>query len=110
MSIAEKVPPAIIKGKRGGARPNSGGARPGAGRRKGIPNKLTRDVKEAILVAFQGVGGATYLQGIAATNPTAFCTLLGKVLPMTIAGDPENPVKTITRIELVAPGFDDSED
>jgi len=70
----------------------SGGARPGSGRPKGVPNKLTRDVKEAILAAFDKVGGPEYLANQATQNPQAFMTLLGKVLPTQIAGDKDNPI------------------
>jgi hypothetical protein len=35
---------------------------------------------------------------------SAFLSLVGKVLPMTIAGDGQNPLLTIHRIELVGVG------
>lgn len=63
-----------------------------AGRPKGSANKVTRDLKEAILRAFETVGGESYLATVAADNPAVFCTLLGKVLPTQITGDPEHPV------------------
>ena len=81
---------------------SGGGSKPGerrGGRQKGTPNKLTRDVKQAILEAFEKVGGKDYLARQAKENPQAFMTLLGKVLPTQITGDPENPV--VTRIETV---------
>lgn len=74
------------------------------GSRKGIPNKVTADVKAMILAALDEAGGAQYLLEQARSNPNAFLTLVGKVLPMTVAGDPQNPLATITRIELVAGG------
>lgn len=85
--IEEKKPVATTKGKWGGARPNTGGARPGSGRPKGVPNKMTADIKAAILEAFKQAGGAQYLLGVAKENPQVFCGLLGKVLPMTVQGD-----------------------
>jgi hypothetical protein len=45
-----------------------------------------------ILTALNMVGGAKYLAGQAKTNPNAFMALVGKVLPLTIAGDKNNPV------------------
>lgn len=51
-----------------------------------------------------------YLTVQARTNPGPFMALLGKVLPMQIAGDPENPLQTVTRIELVAPEHDNGTD
>lgn len=80
----------------------------GKGRPKGSPNKITADLKRAILEAAEAAGqeGGTvgYLTTQATANPAAFLTLLGKVLPTTVAGDPDNPLQTITRIELVAGG------
>lgn len=69
-----------------------GGKRPGSGRQKGVPNKINADLKSMILGALSAKGGQTYLEQQATANPTAFLTLVGKVLPMTIANDPENPV------------------
>lgn len=78
------------------------------GRTKGTPNKFTADLKRAILEAAEAAGqeGGTvgYLTAQATANPAAFMALLGKVLPTTVAGDPENPLSTITRIELIAGG------
>jgi len=60
------------------------------GRQKGTPNKLNADVKGMILEALNGVGGVRYLQRQADENPTAFMTLVGKVLPTQVnLGDHE---------------------
>jgi hypothetical protein len=67
-----------------------GGSRAGAGRPKGVPNKLTRTVKEAIEAAFEGVGGAQYLMEQAQQNPQAFMTLLGKIIPAQVQADLTN--------------------
>jgi hypothetical protein len=70
-----------------------GAKRPeGAGRQKGTPNKLTADVKAMVLSALDKAGGVDYLLAQAKDNPTAFLTLVGKVLPLTVAGDKENPL------------------
>lgn len=63
----------------------------GPGRPKGIPNKLTKSIKEAIEVAFNGVGGAEYLMRQADENPQAFMTLLGKIIPAQIQNEITNP-------------------
>lgn len=62
------------------------------GSRKGKPNILTRDIKEMILDALNHAGGAEYLYMHALDNPKAFLALVGKALPMTVTGDPNNPV------------------
>jgi len=78
----------------------------GMGRPKGSLNKTTTILKDAILLAAQRAGGGTdegianYLQQQAIANPGPFLSLLGKVLPMTVAGDAENPV-FIAKIERV---------
>jgi hypothetical protein len=62
------------------------------GRKKGTPNKTTAQLKDMILTALGNVGGIGYLEKQASQNPTAFLTLVGKVLPLTHAGDPDAPV------------------
>lgn len=77
----------------------------GKGRAKGVPNKTTKLLKDAILKAAEKAGGkgglVTYLKTQATENPGPFMALLGKVLPMQISGDPENPLTVISRIERV---------
>jgi hypothetical protein len=72
------------------------GTRPPARQRpaKGVRNKITRDVKAMILGALAAKGGQAYLQQQADRNPVAFMSLLGKVLPMQIAGNPAEPLQT----------------
>lgn len=65
------------------------------GRPKGVPNKVTGILKDAILQAAQNAGGGDmveYLTVQARENPGPFMALLGKVLPMQIAGDNESPL------------------
>lgn len=86
--------------------PRIGEGKPGPGRPKGVPNKTTALLKDAILLAAQRAGGgnedgiANYLAEQAEKNPGPFMSLLGKVLPMTVAGDADNPV-FIAKIERV---------
>lgn len=54
------------------------------GRQKGTPNKVTANIKEALQAAFDEVGGKDYLVKVAATDPKAFCTLIGKVIPQDV--------------------------
>lgn len=75
------------------------------GRKKGTPNKVTGDLKSMILGALDNKGGIKYLEKQAEQNPTAFLTLVGKVLPMTVAGDPNAPLfPSRIEIKLVSPG------
>jgi hypothetical protein len=82
------------------------------GRPKGSPNKTTALLKDAVLLAAERAGKTEegdkeglvkYLQTQAIANPGPFLSLLGKVLPLQIVGDPDNPLHTIVRVELVAP-------
>lgn len=80
------------------------GAKTG-GRKKGTPNKTTALLKDAILEAATLAGGKEGLVGYltmqASANPGPFMALVGKVLPLQVGGDPENPLKVIHRIERV---------
>ena len=64
----------------------------GPGRPKGMTNKNTRALKDMILGALEEKGGVAYLVEQAGENPTAFLSLIGKVLPLTIAGDANQPI------------------
>jgi hypothetical protein len=68
-----------------------GGPRAGAGRPRGSKNKTTLALKEAILGALEAAGGKEgsvgYLRRLAIENSSAFASLLGKVLPTTLAAD-----------------------
>jgi hypothetical protein len=79
------------------------GSKPGerrGGRQKGTPNKVSAQLKEMILGALDDAGGQTYLTRMAQEQPGPFMTLLGKVLPTTLAGEPNAPA-LVSRIELV---------
>lgn len=93
--------------------PKVGLDRSKTGRAKGTPNKTTKLLKDAILKAAENAGNkvgsdglVSYLETQATENPGPFMSLLGKVLPLQIAGDPENPIKHIHKIErvIVRPG------
>ena len=65
------------------------------GRRPGVTNKTTALLKDAIIQAAENVGNGSltaYLERQAEEQPAAFLTLLGKVLPLQVTGDRDNPV------------------
>lgn len=72
----------------------------GKGRPKGVPNRVTMQLKDMILQALDGAGGAAYLQRQADENPSAFLSLVGKVLPMTVqhSGHDGGPLVIVTGI------------
>lgn len=88
-----------------------GAGKPGPGRPKGSENKTTKALKEAILGAaeehgFNGEGEdglQGYLRKVATEDIKAFSGLLGKVLPMTVAGDGDNPIIHKIVREIVRP-------
>ena len=78
----------VSKVRRSG-NPNPQGNK-GKGRKPGIPNKVTKALKDMILGALDDAGGQAYLQEQANKNPGPFLSLIGKVLPMDVrVGDPD---------------------
>lgn len=73
----------------GSAKPKG---KPRGGSRKGSPNKVTAELKDMILGALANAGGIDYLTERAQDPRTAsaFMTLVGKTLPMTVKGPGEN--------------------
>ena len=80
-------------------KPRVGDGTPGPGRPKGLPNKSTTLLKDAILKAAENAGGKAglvgYLQTQATANPQSFIPLLGKVLPMQLTGSDGGPLQVI---------------
>jgi hypothetical protein len=72
----------------------------GKGRPKGALNKTTRELKDMILEALHNKGGAEYLERQADENPSAFLTLVGKVLPLNVQGRHDIAVASIDAEEL----------
>jgi hypothetical protein len=77
----------------------------GPGRPKGSPNKLHKAAKDAIAAAAEGLGGHERLIAWAKEDPAnerAFwATIYPKLIPVQIAGDPENPIQTSVKIGFV---------
>ena len=90
-SVSDKKPPE--KGER--PRGNGGVPVPG-GRPKGVKNKLTTTIRDAVMQAFDEVGGAQYLVKLAngtQSDRAAFTGLLNKVLPTQINANVEGGVQ-----------------
>jgi len=77
-AVAKKKPPAA-----------------GKGRKLGSVNKFTKEIKDMISQALHNVGGVAYLEARANDPKTqaAFLGLVGKAMPLQVAGDPNNPVQ-----------------
>ena len=89
-----------------------GQSRPaGAGRKPGTPNGSTAKLREQIIRALnaQPGGGVEYLKRLAVDEPRAFTTLLCKVLPTQVGGDPEGVPIMVSKIEFVAMPEDGSD-
>jgi hypothetical protein len=72
-----------------------GAGKPGPGRPKGVPNKNTSILKDALLQAAEAAheeGMVGYLTRQANENPGPFMALLGKVLPLQLQGDEAAPL------------------
>jgi hypothetical protein len=62
------------------------------GSRKGIPNRTTQNIKEAIEGAFDRLGGVDYLVKVGQSDPRTFCALLSRLLPTKLANADGSPL------------------
>lgn len=89
--------------KEGANRGNAGKGRP-----KGALNKTTKAAKDAIALAAEGLGGTERLIAWAQEDPAnerAFwTTIYPKLIPVTLAGDEDNPLRHVHKVELVGVG------
>lgn len=73
-----------------------GSGAPGPGRPKGVPNKATKTIRDAVMQAFDEVGGPAYLVRLAQGNQSdraAFTSLVAKVLPTQINANVEGGIQ-----------------
>lgn len=81
------------------------GSKPGerrGGRVKGTPNRTTTAIKDMIIAALDEAGGRDYLVAQSESNPTAFLSLVGKVLPLQLTGAGDGPIHFILSREDAA--------
>jgi hypothetical protein len=80
--------------------------RKGAGRPKGSPNKLGKAAKDAIAAAAEELGGHERLVAWAKEAPenerAFWVQVYPKLIPVSLSGDPENPVHTVSEIVIRA--------
>ena len=69
-----------------------GGKRDGAGRPKGVPNKLSGTAKEHIAQVFEKLGGVEQMTTWAQENQTPFYNLYAKLLPLQVSGEGGGPL------------------
>lgn len=83
------------------------GTCPSGGSRKGIPNRITADVRAMVLAALEQAGGQKYLVQQAGANPRAFLSLLGRLLPTQVTGKDDAPLipESASDTERVAGAF-----
>jgi hypothetical protein len=61
-----------------------GGRRLGCGRKPGIPNKLSGNVKAMVVQAINDLGGADYFRRQGEKTPEAFMRLASKLIPTEV--------------------------
>ena len=72
----------------------------GKGRKPGVPNKVTANIREMVCTALYEAGGSGYLLTQAFLNPNGFMALVGKVLPLQITGEGGGPV-LVAKVERI---------
>lgn len=72
------------------ARPKPGERTPGSGRKPGTPNKITVDMRNAMLEAFERKGGVEYLLGL---DDDLFVKMLTRTVPNEVAAKVESEVR-----------------
>lgn len=82
------------------------------GRPKGVPNKLTQDVRAMIQEVIDGLGGAQRMMAWAKEDPLNermfWSQVMPKVLPkeVNVGGQPGNPLNIGIKVTFVKPAKD----
>lgn len=62
-----------------------------SGRPRGSVNKITGLLKDMILQSLADAGGVAYLVQQSQANPSAYLSLIGRVLPLQVKQDGDEP-------------------
>jgi len=74
------------------------------GRKKGTPNKITRDIKLALLNALERLGGEDYFVMLAKKDRRTFGNLIGRVMPHQV--EQQAPEETADKIRAALAEMD----
>jgi hypothetical protein len=113
--ISPGLQPALARpGHHNVATGRNGGARPGAGRPKGVPNKVTQTFRDLIMQAASEVGDSReegedghggvlgYLKKAAIREEKTFLLMMARILPMKVTSEVKHFKERISIEEAVA--------
>lgn len=77
----------------------------GKGRKKGVPNKITRAFKDAVLNVFNKLGGEGHMLVWARENPTEYYKIAARLIPQEarIADQNGNALDNTITVNIVRP-------
>src|SRR5437867_554272 len=74
-----------------------GGQRPGAGRKPGVPNRFTGAFREAVLLAYNTIGGHQSFSQWATQNQTEFYKIAARLIPVELHSEDKQIVVIVDR-------------
>jgi hypothetical protein len=72
----------------------------GKGRVKGVPNRVTTELKALVLGALDAKGGQQWLERQMDANPVAMISLLSRLLPSTIHAEIRDDSSRVAKLQL----------
>jgi len=83
------------------AKPKAAGNR-GKGRKKGVPNKTTKQVKDALEGALNAEEGAeAFFIQLRKDNPVAFANIVSKLIPIQVDADVKGQIDKNVTVTIV---------